>query len=456
MEARGTMIAEPNIGGLTNDANNQLLKQLTVAGFSNIAAAVTDAYVLDVENISDLAAKLNCTDDSDIPACIKEFAARLTSIAYRRDATAEEIATIDSVLSQVDSLITETGTDTNALSSHILRLKTAIRYLLLSPDYLLFVEKGLTENKTDTTTPRFLNSYEIATRLSYFLIGSPPDAALLSAAKDGTLSDSKIRLEHTARLLKENSVKTQVRRSLLAWLDTDLSRTDAKSFLALSEFIDDWFSTSKPFSDFYQAPVTVAHLDGTSTEEPFGVLGMQAFLASHTSSPTPAFITRGIFIIERLLCGALPPDLPAEALEAGALSDLEVFEVHDKQECASCHKVFDNYGAALQQFDGATGLYTAGPTVIGSDFELYDFGGINGTVSNPGELGQTMGSSELAPACMAELWFRSSKRRSLDPKGGDKKLVANLVSQWQGSGDTSLKSLLSIIVKSDDFIMLYP
>ena len=456
MEARSTMTAEPDIGGLNNDANNQLLKQLTVAGFSNVAAAAIDAYLADVSKVAELTAKLNCADDTDVPACIKDFASQLVSKAYRRDATTEELANTDLLLSQLDELITGSGVDMNALSSHILRLKTVLRYLLLSPDYLLLTEKGIAENKADVTTPRVLNSYEIASRMSYFLIGGPPDAALLSAAKEGVLNDPEVRLEHTARLLKDNKGKTQVRRSLIGWLGANIDKTEADSFLALSEFIDDWFSTSKPFTDFYEAPITVAHLDGTSSEESFGVLGMQAFLDSHTSYPTPAFITRGVFIAQRLLCGSLPDDIPAEALEAGALSDLEVFQTHDKQECASCHKAFDNYGAALHQFDAQTGLYTAGPTVLGGDFELYDLGGITGTVNNPSELGQTIGSSERGPACMAELWLRASKRRSLDPKGGDKKLVANLVSQWQDSGDTSLKSLLSIIVKSDDFIMLYP
>jgi len=100
---------------------------------------------------------------------------------------------------------------------------------------------------------------------------------------------------------------------LLGWLAID-DRADEASVTQLRAFLEDWVVNDRPLSDFYTAPVIVGHVDGTESEEPFGVLGARAVVASHTSSPTPSFINRGEFITERLLCATLPEDLPDAAL----------------------------------------------------------------------------------------------------------------------------------------------
>lgn len=457
MEARNTLVAEPLIGGLPNDAKTQLLKQLTVASFSNIASAATNAFVDGVSTPAQLATLLECEDGtSDISACTKAFGAQLVERAYRRPATPEDVQAVEDLVDQLDELLLEKAPDPNNLDAHILRLRTVIRYVLLSPDYLLLVEKGITDTPEDVTTVRPLSSLEIATRMSYFLSGGPPDAALLAEAKADTLTDVEVRLAQADRLLESAGGQAQVEMALLGWLGVKDTLVDTASIEKLSAFIGEWFNEEKPFSDFYQAPISVEHLDGQVTEEPFGVLGQDAFLGSHTSYPTPAFITRGVFLVERLLCLALPADIPAEALEAGAQTDLEVFEVHDQQPCATCHQFFDNFGAGLQQFDAQTGLFVPGPSVLGTGFELRNKEGVLGVIDDVEDLGAVMGSTESGESCMAELWYRSAKRRDMDPSGADEGDVEELVSTWKESGNTSLKSLLRAIVASDQFVTLFP
>lgn len=455
-DARVSLVAEPLIGGLNNDAKTQLLKQLTVASYSNVASAATDALVDGVTTTGELAALLECSEPSDLSGCTKTYGAQLLERAFRRPVTPSEVQTVEALVDQLDALLQEKAPEPNSLEAHILRLRTVVRYVLLSPDYLLLVEKGVTDTPEDVTTVRPLTSHEIATRMAYFLSGGPPDDELLAAADADTLGDPEVRLAHADRLLKSDNGQTKVEQAILGWLGVNDTLVDAADIATLKSFVGDWFSEDKPFADFYQAPIGVSHLDGSETEEPFGVLGLNAFLGSHTTYPTPAFITRGVFVVERLLCLALPDDIPAEALEAGSQTDIEVFEVHDQQPCATCHQFFDNVGAGLHQFDAETGLYVPGPTELGSDFEISDQDGVLGVVDGVADLGDVIGNSDRGQSCMAELWYRSSKRRDLDPSGADAVNVDKLMDDWKATGDTSLRSLLRTIVSSEEFVTLFP
>ena len=61
-----------------------------------------------------------------------------------------------------------------------------LRSMLQDPEFLYRIEIG-----TPSTAPGVLrlNSYEIATRLSYLLVGSAPDDRLLDLAKNSTTTD---------------------------------------------------------------------------------------------------------------------------------------------------------------------------------------------------------------------------------------------------------------------------
>ena len=99
--------------------------------------------------------------------------ARLATAAFRRPATASEIARfvtlVDLAQQQGDSF--EAG------------IQLALQAMLVSPHFLFRVEldpEGDAESRT-------LNDFELATRLSYFLWSSMPDEELFSLARDGQL-----------------------------------------------------------------------------------------------------------------------------------------------------------------------------------------------------------------------------------------------------------------------------
>ena len=388
---------------------------------------------------------------SDMNSCIQSFSKKLISKAYRRPSNNADAIKITEVMNNLTELNKEYMKEVADIAAYKTYMRGIIHYVMLSPEFLLIVENGTTNSGTEKP----LTDHEIATRLALFLAGTLPDDALIADANSGLLSNAEVRLQHANRLMNSDTGVAQFTTLVKSWLGIDESSTKKVDSNALSTFVTAWFVNEGAFSDLYKGAVSVKHVDGTETTEPLGVLGLKAFVASHTQFPTPSFITRGAFVVERLLCEALPDGIPDAALDAGALSPLEVFHLHDKQACASCHKVFDNYGAAFQQFDGENSLFNPTAKTFGSNLDLFDIGDVNTAVTSLSDLGYTMADSNKAPACMAELWYRHAQRRSVDAVGKDDQALQILVNKWSESGDRSMKSLLRAIVASDSFVTLF-
>ena len=448
--AKETMGAETNVLGLLNDASTQLLTQVALSGYINMIDALLDVYFEEATTEEAMIELYGC--ESSLIDCGKSVTNKIAEQAFRRPLTEQEIIQISSLFDAVTESYEEADLEVDQYStlSHQIRFRSAMYYILLSPDFLFMIETGTDD--VDSNGELYLSSQEIATRMAFFLTGNLPDNALLAAAEENTLQDPMIRAEQTDRLLNSSSGEQQIANVLKAWLAIK-DNLDASSSDPLDAFLLDWVANDKPFSDLYQAPINVDHVDGATSVEPFGILGLNAFVTSHTEFPSPSFINRGLFVVERLLCEKLPDDIPAAALESGELTEVEAFEVHSQDACASCHRVFDNYGAAFQQFDPETSLFDVNNLIFGSSFDLYDIGDVVNEISDLSDLSAEMANSQTASACMAELWYRDALRRNIDTD--DTKALAYLMAEWESSQDMSIKSLLKAIVTSDVFVTLY-
>ncbi len=466
--AKVSLPSESDVAGLANDAATQRLTQLIVASYSDLALAGSQDFLNGVGNLNALDNKMSCdTLRSQLPAaqrpnydrfaCLADFSGQLMTKAYGRALTSDDVETLDYVLALIEGRASEAGYASGSLDFHLFTLRGIIHYILLSPNHLLFVEQGESVRPIDQDNieARYLNSAEIAKRMSYFLTGTLPDAQLLNAADAGLLRDSDERLQHANRLLNSDNVTLQYVKVVSGWLGVDPLKTSEEDIAQIDAFIADWIENERPFSALYTGSVEVFQSDGTTVSEAMGILGTKAFVQSHTSNPTPSFINRGEFVTERLLCAELPEDVPAEVNEGGELTPLEVFEIHDKQACATCHVVFDNYGVLFQQFDAETGLFDQTINIFGNSFELYTIGDVAGTLGSVTELSQVIGQSETAQACMAKLFYRHSTRRDIDKLGADDAAIDKMIADWQATGDTSLKSLLRTIVVSENFVTLF-
>ena len=451
------MTEETQVNGLVSDSDYQSMSQLSLDGRALTIDTALGLFLQDVTDLDEMPARFGCEDtESDVEACVDGAAEMWMEMAYRGALSSEDLDLLHNLQTSFNALAEETQaeqgrsfTEAERLTWTVLRAKVSLRLIFLSPKFLFHYEPGMPQDSGASSRP--LDSHEIANRLSFFIAASPPDEALLTAAELG-LSEEQARRDQVERLLSTEESVDGVVDTLSLWLGLDADLANEESISEAEAFLRAWVTERRPFADLYTSPVVVAHADGSSSEEPFGLLGLQAVVASNTNPPVPSFINRGEFIVETLVCAELPLDVPD-----AAMTDVEdpvaVFEVHAQSACATCHHIFDNYGASLQRFDLDTFLYNPEDDWLGGSFELYPIGDLSGTVSDPAELGQAIASSQQAQRCMAELWFRHAMRRGMLDSGGDEEALNAIVAAW-GESDTSIASLLEIIVAQERFAQL--
>ncbi|MCH9679963.1 MAG: DUF1592 domain-containing protein, partial [Deltaproteobacteria bacterium] len=139
--------------------------------------------------VAELDALLGC--DRTIDACGRDWLADLATRAWRRPLTADERSTL---LSDYDAWHSQYGIDT--------AMVLAIQLLLQSPDFLYFPRLGAPgSSPSGAAIP--LSDWELASRLSYLLWDSMPDAELFDLARDGRLQDRQVLADQAVRMLSD-------------------------------------------------------------------------------------------------------------------------------------------------------------------------------------------------------------------------------------------------------------
>lgn len=299
----------------------------------------------------------------------------LAGRAYRRPLTAGEKEQLRGLYRQLRS----------QELAHEDAIRLMIARVLVSPAFLY-----KSENTRPGKVAAPVNDYEIASRLSYFLWSSQPDAALLAAAASGRLRDSAGLRAESRRLLRDTRVRRLATEFGAAWLhihgfDTldEKSERHFPDFPALRgdmyeesiRFLSDLFSNDRsilslldadhtflngPLAKYYGIAGVIGpewrRVDGVRKYSRGGVLGQAAVLAKQSGASRTSPILRGNWVSEVLLGDKLPrppkdvPQLPAD--EGLELSVREMTERHTKDpRCSGCHSRVDPYGYTLERFD---------------------------------------------------------------------------------------------------------
>ena len=231
---------------------------------------------------------------------------------------------------------------------------------------------------------------ELATRLSYFLWSSLPDADLRVIAETGMLRNPDQLLAQTRRMLADTRVRRLATEFACQWLHIrDFDQLDEKSERHFPEFAglraDMRQESIHFFTDLFQnnGPVlSILDADHTFLNEPLarfygvpdvtgpewrrvesmrrfsrgGILTFAATLARQSGASRTSPILRGNWVSETLLGERLPrppkdvPQLPDEVPEG--LTERQLIERHASDPaCAKCHRRIDPYGFALEAFD---------------------------------------------------------------------------------------------------------
>jgi hypothetical protein len=252
---------------------------------------------------------------------------------------------------------------------------------LCSPGFLFFHEK-----------PGPLDSYALASRLSYFLWNSLPDERLLQLAAEGKLTQSETLRTEVERMLNDAKSQRFTHRFAAQWLDLqkiDATTPDMKLYpefdrilmeSSLQEtrlFFEEILRNNRSVLEFVHSDWTflnrrLAQHYGISLEKPLGyelekvalpagshrggVITHASVLKVTANGATTSPILRGKWICERILGIEPPPppkDVPAvEPDTRGATTIRQQLAKHRSTEaCNGCHALIDPPGFALESYD---------------------------------------------------------------------------------------------------------
>ncbi|MBM3725782.1 MAG: DUF1592 domain-containing protein [Acidobacteria bacterium] len=308
---------------------------------------------------------------------LAEFAAR----AYRRPLAQ---ADRDDLLSFYRQARERYGLD------HEGAMRESIVLVLTSPKFSYRVDR--LEGSRDVQP---LAGGDLASRLSYFLWSSMPDAELLRLAAAGTLRRPEVIQAQARRMLQDQRSRALAVEFGGNWLgirDFDqIGTVDRERFPVFNDelkaamfeepvrFLLDVFRRNRPLVDFLYAtdtfvnPALARHygmpqptdtgadgwvrVTGADRYGRGGLLPMAAFLARNAPGLRTSPVKRGYWVAKNVLGEQIPPpppvvpELPADE----ARMDLPLRQMLEKHRadpsCAGCHARFDSFGLAFEGFD---------------------------------------------------------------------------------------------------------
>ena len=382
--------------GLDKVITENLPDEVIGEGYLNSISPMQSELYLDIANnaVSQLIAKNGETpstfqkkffgkvpdEGADLRLAARDVARNLARQAYRRPATEKELDTLVDVfdLGQENKL------------SYTESLSLMFKAVLVSPQFL-FITPAVKAKSKDKIIR--LDDYQLASRLSYLLWSSPPDAELAELADKGSLHKKDVLRSQIERLLKDprsialfdgfgaqwlqvDKLKKQVfdpklfpqmnpelRQSML-----DEARLFFESILrenkSVVRFVDsDYTYLNEPLANLYGFQGKVSGLKMKRVQlknsNRGGILGMPAVLATTSFPNRTSPVKRGVWVLEQILGERVPPAPPnvpeleeQEHKSVEGLSLRQRFELHQADPtCKNCHKVLDPIGFGMENFN---------------------------------------------------------------------------------------------------------
>ncbi len=270
-------------------------------------------------------------------------------------------------------------------------IRMAIQVILTSPDFLLKVEAPPATAKPGQNYR--IGDVALASRLSYFLWGNPPDDELIAAARQGRLKDPIVLEKQVRRMLADPRSEWLSTKFAGQWLQlADLLhfRPDpfyypqydyslATSMLREVElFFDSIVREDRNVLDLITAnytfvderlslhygiqPVRGTQFRRVELRDDYrrGLLGKGAILALTSVADRTSPVQRGKWVMSVLLGTPPPPPPPSvpQLDETPAVNSGKLLTVRERMEthranpsCTSCHRMIDPIGLALENFD---------------------------------------------------------------------------------------------------------
>jgi hypothetical protein len=297
-------------------------------------------------------------------------------------------------------------------------IKDALLVVLTSPQFLFLIENS------GSPEPEDLDSYELASKLAYFLWNTPPDRQLLDLAAKNALRDSLD--AEIQRMIGDPRFGQSVQEFASQWLNLDkldVVAVDAKRFPRLTReakahlrqepvqflrhlIVHNLSLRNLVHADFVMADDVVANYYGLAdrTESGFrfvpinhenenlgGILTQAGILSGLSDGRESNPVKRGAWFARKII--AEPPDDPPPNVpklpedDGTQLTLRQKLERHRNQEgCAKCHAGIDPWGLPFEKYD-AGGLFKGDSAVdarskLPDGTEIADLKGLKAYLAN--------------------------------------------------------------------------
>jgi hypothetical protein len=426
------------------------------------AYAVTDKLAAQLSSklagIVPKSCNLAATAAGEQEACAHEFINTFGLRAFRRPLNDDEKQDLFDLFKQL--------TAAPASASFPDALLGLTRAVVQAPQFFYRWELGVPAAK-DGELVKY-NSYEMASRLSYFLWASMPDDQLFEAAAAGKLSDPNDIADQARRMLTDKRAVDAVSDFHVHWLDVEgiqglqkddsytkwsvpvaqAMRDEAVAFAtkiftgdkASGKFSELMTSTSTFMNEGLAKVYGVSGITGDAMQpaqlnpaQRAGVITMAGFMAAHSDEDYTHPVRRGVITLRHIMCNQIPEPtgltIPLLPPRKPGETNRQHFEQHAKiggGACAGCHNyidpvgfAFENYDAigAWQDMDSGQKVDATGSVVIGSKTV---------TFTNAVDLAKQMAEIKEVRECVGRHWLRYVLRR---PEGKEE----------QGSVDSLMK-----------------
>ena len=433
-------------------ASSNPLSPTTVESILNTAEYVIENIDIEVQSTCDIG-------DAH---CLSTWVLSLAEKAYRRPLTEEENTQL--------SLFYNIGISAKEATEN------NIMFIMQHPAFLYY--DGIAPAQTPTQT----DSYQLATRLSFFLRNAPPDEELRQLSAQGALQDPTIVQEQVQRLAQSTDTFQTLIEFHYDWLNLYLLDSLIKDPSLYPEFgehtiqrmkeetqlfvTETLWMGSPTFETLLLSHRAWLHPDLSATYEPtpsenwnvlslpeerLGILTRSAFLSAHASAASSSPVRRGAFILRELLCEELSPppevdmEIPPPSLDLPTIRERLAAHSTDSS-CSGCHMRIDPVGYAFEHF-GSMGEWREeweGGQRIDASGSLD-----NNDFQDATELLGWLATSPKAQRCYAKKWMEYALGRPLEES--DKCLLTEIQDRFVDSGG-NIQKLLIDISTSDAFV----
>ncbi len=315
-------------------------------------------------------------------ACAQEIVRNLATRAYRRPVSAAEVSGPFGFYQQARAkAVGAEGFDA--------AIEHALAAVLVSPNFLFRIERD--PPGIEPGTAYHISDLELASRLSFFLWSSLPDAPLRNSAVQGRLRDPAVLEGHVRRMLAHPRSESLVDNFSAQWLhlrNLASVRPDMRIFPDFDDnlrqafrretelLLEDVIRQDRSVLDLLRSKHTfvnerlakhygIPHVYGSRFRRVDlppdsvrgGLLRHGSILTVTSYATRTSPVIRGKWILENIL-GMPPPPPPADVPElkdttvSGKLSVRERLAEHRANPaCASCHNPMDPLGFALENYD---------------------------------------------------------------------------------------------------------